>query len=277
MEKLIITAAVTGSITTKEQLAHLPITPEEIATAAVECYHAGATIVHIHVRDTVTGEPSLDLELYKEVRERINAQCDMIINLTTGAGSRTGASAEKRAEPISLKPEMCSLDIGSLNIGYDVSVNTLAMGEYWAKRMLEAGVKPEIEIFDAGQVDLAKRLINMGLIKEPPHFQFVMGVLGGIGATPKNLIHLRESIPSNATWSVLGIGSAEFPMVTMGIIMGGHVRVGFEDNLYASKGVMAKNNAQLVEKVITIAKHLDREIATAEEARSILSLGKGKG
>lgn len=287
MEKLIITAAVTGSFDTKDKQVNLPITPHEIAQAAVECYEEGASIVHVHVRDPKTRKPSMELSYYREVFETVRSKCDMIVNLTTGIGGRivftekekeqAGDSLyttpERRTQHVAeLKPEMCSLDIGTINFNRWIMANTFPDVERMAEIILKAGTKPELEIFDVGHIDIARHLIEMGLIKGTPHFQLCLGITGGISATPKNLFHLKESLPPGSTWSVLGVGAAQFPMVTLGIVLGGHIRVGFEDNLYLSKRVLAKSNAEQVRKALSIAEALDREIATPKEARQILGI-----
>jgi len=287
MEKLIITAAVTGSFDSKDKQLNLPVTPQEIAQAAIECYQEGAAIVHVHVRDPKTRKPSMEFSYYKEVFETVRSKCDMIVNLTTGIGGRVvftekereqaGDSVyttpERRTQHVAeLRPEMCSLDIGTINFNQWIYANTIPDVERMAEIILKAGTKPELEIFDAGHIDIARHLIEMGLIKGNPHYQLCLGIIGGISATPKNLFHLKESLPASATWSVLGVGAAQFPMITLGIVLGGHIRVGFEDNLYISRGVLAKSNAEQVKKAISIAKALDREIATPKEARQIIGL-----
>jgi uncharacterized protein (DUF849 family) len=287
MEKLIVTAAVTGSFDSKDKQLNLPITPKEIAQAAIECHQEGAALVHVHVRDPKTRRPSMEFAYYQEVWETVTSQCDMIVNLTTGIGGRVcftekekemaGDSVyttpERRTQHVAkIRPEMCSLDIGTINFNQWIYANTIPDVERMAEIILKAGTKPELEIFDAGHMDLARHLIKKGLIKGNPHFQFCMGITGGISATPKNLFHLVESAPPNSTWSVLGVGAAQFPMATLGIVLGGHARVGLEDNLYISKGVLAKSNAEQVRKAVSIAKALDREIATPSEARKILGI-----
>jgi len=288
MEKLIITAAVTGSFDSKERQTNLPVTPEEIAQAAIECYYEGASIVHVHVRDPKTRKPSMELSYYREVFETIRNKCDMIVNLTTGIGGRivftpeekeqAGESLyttpERRTQHVAeLKPEMCSLDVGSMNFSRWVMANSLPDVERMAEIILKAGTKPELEIFDTGHIDISRHLIEKGLVKGRPHFQICMGIIGGISATPRNLLYLKESLPLDSTWSVLGVGPAQFPTITLGILLGGHIRVGLEDNLYISKGVLAKSNAEQVRKAVLIARTLDREIATAKDARQILGLG----
>ena len=286
MGDLIITVATTGGGTPKEKQPNLPLTPREIAEAVIECYDEGASIAHIHVRDPKTGLTSHNPELYRETMERIREKIDIVINLTTATGARIDLlnerkifekgrilnTAAERCEPLVLKPEMCSFDLGTINFADDIFTTPIPVGEEMGKIMLETGVKPEVEIFDAGHIDIAKRFIVKGLIKTPVHFQFCMGVTGGISASPKNLLYLAESIPPDSTWSVLGIGSAEFPMIGLGMLMGGHVRVGFEDNIYIEKGVLAKSNAQLVKKAVRMAHMLGREICTVEETREILGL-----
>jgi uncharacterized protein (DUF849 family) len=287
MERLIITAAVTGSFDTKDKQLNLPITPQEIAQAAVECYQEGASIVHVHVRNPKTRKPSMELSYYREVFETVRSRCDMIVNLTAGVGGRVVFSEEDKElageglyttperriqHVVELKPEMCSLDVGTISFHRWIFANILPDVERMAEVILETGTKPELEIFDAGHIDIARYLIEKGLVRGNPHFQLCMGIPGGISATPKNLFHLRESLPSGSTWSVLGVGAAQFPMITLGVILGGHIRVGFEDNLFISRGVLAKNNAEQVKKAVSIARALDREIATPKEARQILGI-----
>lgn len=286
MGKLIVTVATTGGGTPKEKQPNLPLTPGEIAEAAVESCHEGATIVHIHVRDPKTGLTSHDPDLYRETMERIREKVDMVINLTTSTGARIDLlderkifekgrilnTAAERCEPLVLKPEMCSFDLGSMNFDDSIFTTPIPLGEEMAKMMMDAGVKPEVEIFDAGHLDIAKHFIDKGLLKKPVHFQFCMGILGGIAASPKNLLYLVESLPEGSTWSVLGIGAAEFPMIAQAMLMGGHVRVGFEDNIYLEKGVLATSNAQLVKKAVQMAHIMGLEIATVDETREILGL-----
>lgn len=287
MDKIIITAAVTGSFDAKHKQVNLPITPQEIAQAAIECYQEGASIAHIHVRDPKTRKPSIEIPYYREVLETIRSKCDMILNVTTGTGARicfTPEDKEKAGDSLyttperrtqhvtELKPEMCSFDVGTMNFQSWVLANPLPDLKRIAEIIIRAGAKPELEAFDVGHIDIARHLMKKGLIKGNPHFQLCMGVTGGISATPKNLLHLKESLPIGSTWSVLGIGPNQFPMITMGIILGGHIRVGLEDNLYISTGVLAKNSAEQVRKAVMISHALDREVATPKEARQILGL-----
>ncbi len=289
MDKVIVTVATTGSRPTKEQNPNLPTTPEEIADAAYECYNEGASIVHVHVRDTKTRKRSMGFELYAEVVERLRAKCDMIINLTTGAGGQltVGPDNQPRVEEsflagpearvdhvLKLKPEMCSLDVGSSNLTGGLFCNPETVIDRMAELIKSAGVKPELEVFDAGHIQIAKRLLNLGLVEKNAHFQICMGTRMGVAGTPRNAMFMAESLPPGVTWSIFGVAATQFPMATMGILLGGHIRVGFEDNLYLRKGQLAKSNAELVKHAAGIIRTLDREVATVDEARKILSLGK---
>ena len=271
MEKLIITACICGAEVTKEQNPNVPYTVEEIVREAKSAYDAGAAIIHLHVRED-DGTPTQSADRFKECIDAIRKELpDVIIQPSTGGA--VGMSNEERLAPIDLNPEMATLDCGTCNFGGDeIFVNTENMIVDFAKKMNEHNVKAEIEVFDKGMVDMAIRLHKKGFIKAPMHFDFVMGVNGGISGTPRDLLFMAESIPQGSTWTASGVGRAEFPMVTMAILMGGHARVGFEDNIYLSKGVMAKSNGELVEKVVRLAKELGREIATPDEARKILGL-----
>jgi len=286
MEKLIITAAMIGGITTREKNPHPPMTPKEIADSAFESYQAGASVCHIHVRDPQTHVPSMKFELYKEVVDRVRNKCDMIINLTTGAGGRLLydpaknswntaelKSPEERVEHVvNLKPELCSLDVGTVNFGPRAFINLVSIVEKMAKMIKEAGVKAELEVFDIGHIRIAKHLIQQGLVDKPPLFQLCLGIPWGIDATTENMIYMRNNLPDDCLWYAFGIGPTHFSMAATSIINGGHARVGFEDNLYIRKNVLATSNAQMVQKVVEIANHLDREVATAQEARKILKL-----
>ncbi len=274
-EKVIITAALTGSAPTKEMNPSVPYSPEEIADSAVECWQAGAAIAHIHVRDPRTGKANSKLELFQEVVERIRHRCDILINLTTTGFHLAGNPEdliETRLAALSLQPEICSLDIGTLNFREGVFVNTPEWGELAAERMGELGVKPEIEVFDSGHISQANDLIKQGLIAEPPYFQLCMGVRWGIEASIENLLFMKNKLPANVLWSVLGVGRWQLPMITMGILLGGHVRVGLEDNLYFRKGVLAKNNAELVENAADLIHLLQREVASPADAKVILGI-----
>jgi uncharacterized protein (DUF849 family) len=288
-DQTIITCAVTGSITRPEQHPHLPITPAQIASAAIEAAKAGAAIVHIHVRDPQTGAPSMALEHYREVVERIRASAtDVIVNLTTGPGGRFIPSdddpkvaapgsnlmrPEKRVEHVvALRPEICSLDLNTMWFGTSVVINTPRSVTIMAEAIRAAGVKPELEVFDSGDIQLAHQLLESGALPRPPLFQLVLGIRNGFPATPDTLLYARSLLPADAEWAAMGTGRMEFPIVAQACLLGGHVRVGLEDNLYLSRGVLAPSNAALVERAVTIVELLGRRVATPAEARALLGL-----
>ncbi|HCV15285.1 MAG TPA: 3-keto-5-aminohexanoate cleavage protein [Rikenellaceae bacterium] len=271
MEKLIITAAICGAEVLKEHNPAVPYTVEECVREAKSAYDAGASIIHLHVRYD-DGTPTQDKNRFKEVMDAIYKVCpDVIIQPSTGGA--VGMSNDERLQPTELNPELATLDCGTLNFGGDeVFMNTENTIKYFAERMNERGIKPELEVFDKSMIDMALRLHKKGYIKEPMHFDFVMGVNGGITGELRDFVFLRGSIPAEATYTVAGVGRFEFPLATAAIIDGGHVRVGFEDNVFVSKGVLAKSNGELVQKVVRIAKEFGREIATPDEARKILGM-----
>ncbi|MBR0085683.1 MAG: 3-keto-5-aminohexanoate cleavage protein [Lachnospiraceae bacterium] len=273
MEKLIITACICGAEVTKEQNPAVPYTVEEIAREAKSAYDAGASIIHLHVRWD-DGTPTQDKARFEECIKAIREVCpDVIIQPSTGGA--VGMSNEERLQPCELDPEMATLDCGTCNFGGDeIFVNTENMIKDFGKVMMERGIKPEIEVFDKGMIDMAVRLQKQGYIRTPMHFDFVMGVNGGISGEPRDLLFMAESIPQGSTWTAAGVGRYQYPMVTMAILMGGHARVGFEDNVYLEKGVKAASNGEMVAKVVRIAKELGREIATPDEARRILGIEK---
>jgi 3-keto-5-aminohexanoate cleavage enzyme len=271
--RIIITAAVTGSAPTKEMNPAVPYTPKEIADAAVACHKAGAAVAHIHVRDPDSGKPAFEKDLFKEVLDRIRDRCDMLVNLTTSGLHLSGPDAiAQRLEPVHLKPDMCSLDLGSMNFRERVFSNPPQWAREAAKCMAETGVKPEIEVFEPGHIRQAVDLIKSGLILPPPAFQLCMGVYWGIEASAESLLFMKSRLPSDCCWSVLGIGPGQLPMITMGILLGGHIRVGFEDNIYRKKGVLAKSNAEMVDMAVDLAVRLGREVATPVQARELLGL-----
>jgi 3-keto-5-aminohexanoate cleavage enzyme len=275
MEKLIITAAITGSRITREATPYIPITPEEIVTSAIECWEAGAAIVHIHVRDPDTGLGAQDTKLFSQVVEPLREQTDLVLCLTTSGIPGRNLTVEERLTPLELEPELASFDAGSINLGGSVFINTPEFLQAAAIGMREKGVKPELEIFDVGMMVTCLRMREEGYLTDPLHFQFVLGTPWGIPATPKSLLHLLDYLPERSTWSVIGIGRAHLPMSMMGLILDGHIRVGMEDNIYYKRGELAKTNAQFVERIVRIAKAYGREVATPEYAREILRLGKG--
>lgn len=269
MEKLIITVALTGSQPTAAHNPHLPISPEQIAADAERCQRAGASIAHVHARDA-EGRPTLDPDIFAEIQRQISERTDLIVQISTGG--RAGMDTAARAEPVRrLQPEMASLTTGSMNFPSQVYANSFATIEHLATTMRQAGTKPEMEIFEAGMIDNARLLVEQGLATAPLHFNFVLGVRGAQPATPRQLLFLSESIPPDATWTVAGIGRWQLPMAVMAIGMGGHVRVGLEDNLYYRKGQLATNQA-LVARVADIARRAERPVATPDEARRILHL-----
>lgn len=271
MEKLIITAAICGAEVTKEQNPAVPYTVEEIVREAQSAVQAGAAIVHLHVRED-DGTPTQSKARFKECMDAIYKVCpDVIIIPSTGGA--VGMTAEERLQPTELFPEMATLDCGTCNFGDDVFENTMPMMRAFGKRMLENNIKPEYECFEMGHLDTILNMARKGQVHGAPmQFNFVLGVPGCTPATVQNLCWLVNSIPSGSTWTATGIGRNAFTLAAPTIVMGGHVRVGFEDNLYLEKGVLAKSNGELVAKVVRMAKELGRDIATSEEARKILNL-----
>ena len=276
MEKLIITAAVTGSGPTRKNNPNLPYTPEEIANEIIRSCEAGASIAHVHVRDPQTGAPSFELEYFREVRDRVRACCDILLNFTTSAANIKGDNLiERRLGTTTLGPELCTLDVGSMNYQNRVFINPPEWGPIGARVARERGVKPELECFDAGHVCIAASLIDKGLVDPPYLFQICLGVAGGMDAGTRQFLFMKDLLPTKEViWTTLGIGRHEFAMVTLSILNGGHARVGFEDNVYLSKGVLAKSNAELVEKVVRLAREFGREIAQPDEARQMLKIEK---
>lgn len=271
MDKLIITVAPVGAEVTREDQPNLPLSPEEIAAEAVRCEAQGASVIHLHVRDS-NGKPTQDIEVFRRTVNLIKKQCNLIIQVSTGGAS--WMTPKDRLQPLELLPEMATLTTGTVNFGNDVFLNPTPMVEEFAHAMVANGVKPEIEVFDTGMIHNALSLVKKGILPLPLHFDFVMGVPGGIPGEPRDLLHLVDSLPAGCTWSVAGIGRAELPLATMAIILNGHVRVGFEDNIYYSKGVLASSNAQLVERISQIARQLGRAVATPDEARAMLGLSQ---
>lgn len=269
MEKLIITAALTGAETTKEANPALPVTPEEIAEAAVLCRQAGASIVHLHARRP-DGGSTQDPQVYAKIIGLIREQSDLIVQVSTGGA--VGMSAAERLQPVALKPDMATLSTGSVNFGDDIFVNTMADIRTFAQTMVAQGVKPEIEAFDSGMIQNALALVKEGVVSLPLHFDFVLGVPGAMPGTPEALMYMKSLLPGQSTWTVAGIGRAELPLAAMAIVMGGHVRVGFEDNIYYRRGELASSNAQLVERIARLAAELGRPIADPASARNILHL-----
>ena len=273
MEKLIITAAICGAEVTKEQNPNVPYTVEEIVREAKSAHEAGAAIVHLHVRFD-DGTPTQSQARFQECTEAILKECpDVIIIPSTGGA--VGMTPDERLQSTNTTPvpEMATLDCGTCNFGDEIFDNTMPTMRAFGARMMEKGIKPEYECFEMGHLDTILTMARKGQVPGAPmQFNFVLGVPGCTPATIPNLCWLVNAIPAGSTWTVTGVGRSAFPMTAAAIAMGGNVRVGFEDNLYLSKGVLAKSNGELVEKVVRIAKELGREIATSDEARVILGL-----
>ncbi|MDD3535099.1 MAG: 3-keto-5-aminohexanoate cleavage protein [Candidatus Cloacimonetes bacterium] len=274
MKPIILTAAITGAETTRKDQPNLPITPQEQAAEAKACFEAGARVIHLHVRED-DGSPTQRMERFKESIEAIRtAVPEVIIQISTGGA--VGEAFEKRLAPLALKPDMGTLNAGTLNFGDDIFINHPNDIVRLAEAFKEYGVVPEVEVYESGMIDVVARLVKKGVITHTPlHIQFVLGVPGGMSGKPKNLLymaeHLKEEIPT-ATWAVAGIGRWHIPTSLVAMIAGGHVRCGFEDNIYYHKGVVADSNAQLVARLARIATEIGRPIATPEQARDILAL-----
>jgi uncharacterized protein (DUF849 family) len=268
--KTIITAALTGAVTPKEVNPHIPLSPEEIAEDAVKCWKAGAAIVHIHMRDE-NGAGTMDKNRFKKTAALIRNQCDVVINMTT-SGDHNASDDDRMAHIRELKPEMASFDAGTFNwMPLGVFMNSPQFLEQLAKVMLETGTKPEVEVFDMGMIHNAEYYLRKEMLKPPVHFQFVLGVLGAAMATVDNLVHLLRLIPAGSTWSAFGIGKAHLPIMYATIALGGHIRVGLEDNVYYAEDQLATNVA-FVERAGRLIKEANREVATPAEAREILGL-----
>jgi len=289
MGQTIISCALTGSAPTPEKNPAVPVTPSEIVKSAVESAKAGAAIVHCHVRNPETTRPSMSMEFYKEVTEGIRESgVDVMLNLTTGPGARFSPSANdpskassdsKMCTPsdrikhvLELRPEICSLDIVTMNRKRHVFLNHPDHLKYMSAEIQAAGVKPELEVFDTGHILNANKLIEEGFIKSPSFFQFCLGVDYGAPATVESIIMMKSMLPKNAVWSAFGISRFQFPMVAASVLLGGHVRVGLEDNIYIERGVLASSNAALVDKAARIIHDLGSSVASVDQARALLSL-----
>ena len=288
-DKVFITCAVTGNLTTPEQTPHLPITPEEIAEACLGAAEAGAAIVHVHVREPGTGRPSMEIAHYRDVVERIRARNpQLIINLTTGPGGRFVPSPEdpkvagpgttlmvpeKRVEHVGLlKPDICTLDLNTMNSGREVVINTPANVRRMAAVINEAGVRPEIELFDSGDIALMHDLLADGTLRGPQLCSFVMGVKYGFQPSPETVLYARSLLPPGAEFTAIGIGRSAFTAAAQSYLAGGHVRVGLEDAVYIERGVLAPSNAAMVEKARRIVEDLGGQIADPREAREVIGL-----
>lgn len=298
MEKRIITAAITGAIHTPAMSPYLPITANQIADEAVRAYEAGAAVAHIHARNPETGQPSSSIDFFKEVASKIRGRCNMVVCITTG-GSLTMPIQERLKVIPMLRPELASLNCGSMNFALHpilekhkefkfewekaylsgtedlIFPNTFKSLREFAKAFVEYRVQPELEIYDVGMINNAAFMFQRGQLKKPVYMQFVMGILGGIPATADNLVFLRNSAKAafgDITWSVCAAGRFQFEMCSLSLLLGGHARVGLEDNLYLEKGVHAKSNADQVAKIVRIAREFGIEPASPDEAREILHL-----
>jgi 3-keto-5-aminohexanoate cleavage enzyme len=272
MNKVIITAALTGSRMTRAATPYIPLTPEEIVQSAVECWNAGAAVVHIHVRDLVTGLGTQDVEIFKRVVEPLREKTDLVLCVTTSGIPGKNLPTEGRLGPLALKPELASFDAGSINLGGKVFINTPDFLDAAALQMKRSDVRPELEIFDEGMLVTCLRMREEGKLEDPLYFQFVLGTPWGAPGTPRSLLYLQEQIPPDANWSAIGVGKDHLPIAMMALLMGGHIRCGMEDSVYYSKGVLAEKNAQFVERIVRMANDYGRDVATPGEARAILKL-----
>jgi len=289
-QDVMVTCAVTGAGDSTGRSPHVPVTPRQIATACIEAAEAGAAVVHIHVRDPATGKAARKLEYYEEVVELVrSSSVDVVLNLTAGMGGDLYLEAddpskiaegtdlatpyERMAHVHKLRPELCTIDCGSMNFGDHVVVNRSGDLEKMARLALEWGVKPELEVFDMGQVNMAGRLVAKGLVPGRPLFQFCLGIDGGAAASAESIFAMRSMLPGNAIWAAFGISQHEMPMVAQAVLLGGHVRVGLEDNLYLERGQLA-TNGQLVEKAVRIVRDLGAKTLTPAQARTLLGVSK---
>lgn len=269
MKALIITSALVGAELDRNVQPNLPLSPVEIAQSGIEAVKAGASMLHLHVRDQ-KGNPTCSVKVFEEVMGLIRKEINPVIQTSTGGA--IGDSEEDRLRVLESKPDMASLSMGSINFGNDVFLNPCPFIEKLAKAMLEKNIKPELEIFDVAMMETGLKFLEKGWIRSPAHFQFVLGVPGALAATEKNLKFLVEALPKDATWSVAAIGRYQFPMMELAIQWGGHCRVGFEDNIYLEKGLLAKTNAELVAKVVKLAEKYKRPVASVQQTRKILFL-----
>lgn len=282
--KVIVSCAVTGGADSAHVSRAIPRSPEEIANEVLAARKAGAAIAHIHVRDPETGKPSRELAYYRETVARIrDAGSDVLINLTTGPGASVTPGSnnplaglldpmEQLEHVLDLKPQICSLDVATMNFGPRAMVNVPGQLTQMAAAIRAAGVKPELEVFDLGHVQLAAKMIADGEIADPPLMQLCLGISWGAPASAEGMLAMKSLVPPGALWSAFGISRHQFPMVAQSVILGGHVRVGLEDNLYLSRGVLAPGNGALVERAVTIVEALGASVATPAEAAAILGL-----
>jgi 3-keto-5-aminohexanoate cleavage enzyme len=277
MNKLIITAALTGGFQGKDANPNLPEQPKEIIQAAYDCYNAGASIVHIHARDP-EGRPTGSPDIYRELNEGVKAKCNIILQNTTGGAP--GMTVEARMSPLEARPEMASLNMGTAVTDWKgveaVFSNTRSDIEFAAKKMLDYGIKPEMEVYNSAMLHNVENLIKKDLLKKPYYINFVMGMTnvlqGAVKYSPKTLMFQIDQLPAGSIFNVTAIGKNQLPATCLSILLGGNIRVGFEDNVYYRPNVLAKSNAELVDRAVRLAKELQREIATPEEAREMLGM-----
>lgn len=267
--ELILTAAIVGAEITRAQTPHLPITAQEIADEAARCRDAGASVIHLHVR-TPDGAPSQSSELFAAAIEAISRKTDVIVQTSTGGA--VGMSVEERAGPLACKPEMATLNCGTLNFGDEIFDNARPLIRELARRIREAGSVPELECYEVGHIDEALSLLREGVISEPLHFQFVLGVTGGIGAREDVVRFMASQIPAGSTWGVAAVGRHQRPMTELAIQLGGHARVGLEDNIYLEKGVLSEGSAPLVARAASFARSVGREVVEPDRARTLLGI-----
>lgn len=269
MDKVMITVALTGAETTKQQCPNLPITPQELADSAYECYLAGASIVHLHVRNS-DGTPTSDINVFKTAIDLIRKKCDIVIEITTGGA--VGMTPQERISPIVLQPDMASLDCGTVNFGNDYIINTIPIMKHFACEMKKYKVKPTLECFDISHILSSYILIKEDLIEEPYHYGFVLNVYGALPYNAKVLSDMMLALPQNSEFTVMGIGKAHLPAIYGALSFGGHIRVGYEDNIYYSKGIVAKSNAQFVERAVRLIKEAQKEVAKPSDVRKYFRL-----
>jgi len=274
MNPAVLTTALTGPLATKADNPALPVTPEEIAAAAKDAYEAGAAVVHVHLRDA-DQRPTADLEIAQRALGLIEETCPALVQLSTGVG--LGVGLEERSKLVELKPTMATLNVCSMTFGANEFSNPPDGVRRLAYRMGELGVKPELELYDGGHLEMALALRSEGLLKEPLQFSLVMGVLGGMAATPANLVALIDRIPEGSVWQVIGIGRHNLPMTAIGLAMGGNARTGMEDTLLVRRGQPTTGNGELTERLATTASALDRPPASVEQAIERLQLGSRVG
>jgi 3-keto-5-aminohexanoate cleavage enzyme len=271
MEPLVITVAPVGGELTREQQPNLPLAPEEIAEEVARCREAGASIVHLHCRDEA-GNPTQDREHFARAVDEIRrAAPDVIIQTSTGGS--VGMTEDERSQPLDLKPEMATLTTGTVNFGDEVFENPFPLVERFFLRMEELGIQPEFEVFDTGMVETARRLIREHDAGDTHrHFDFVLGVSGGMAGTAQAVVHLASILPPGATWTATGIGRAHLPVALTALAMGGHLRTGFEDTIYYAKGRLAESNAELIARLARVAAETGREVAAPDQAREIVGI-----